>query len=452
LNLVVEVFHEIRNQKSPPVAGRKEPLMMKKLSKQLGKGKKKRVLGEVAVLRPEEYKGLEVDSKVEMIRALIPLGLMHANELLQQEVTRLAGEPYERVRGGKECVRYGSNRGSVPVGGQRIAIRVPRVRNQRTNQEVALRSLRALREQGGLDELLLRRVLYGISCRNYEAAAECVPGAIGLSSSTVSRQFIEATATKLREFQERDLSEIDLVAIWIDGKTFSEDTLVLALGLTMDGRKVPLGFVQTGTENEKVISSFLRELLDRGLNIDQGILVVVDGSKGLRAAVKKAFKDRAVVQRCQWHKRENVLQYLPKEEQDSMRRRLQRAYERPTYSEARAALEDILEELRERNLSAARSLEEGLEETLALHRLGVFPLLGRSLKTTNCLESLLSQVEARCWKVSCWKNSSQKHRWLAACLLDIEPRLWRIHGYQHLHLLRAALQEELGIKVVKSVA
>lgn len=145
-----------------------------------------------------------------------------------------------------------------------------------------------------------------------------------------------------------------------------------------------------------MITSFLKELLDRGLEIEQRIMAVVNGSKALRAAVKKAFKDRAVIQSAvsdQWHKRENMLQYLPKDEQDSMRRRLHRAYEKPTYTEAKAALEDILEELRERNLSAARSLEEALEESLTLHRLGVFPLLGRNLKWTNCLESLLSQLE-----------------------------------------------------------
>ena len=309
-----------------------------------------------------------------------------------------------------------------------------------------LESYQAFQGQSGeVDERLLRRVLYGLSCRNYEAAAEAVPGAIGLSASSVSRQFIKGTARQLREFQQRDLSGEDFVALWLDGKAFAEDLLVMALGLTLEGRKVPLGFVQAGTENAEVVTVFLRELLDRGLKIDAGLLVVIDGAKGLRAAVKRVLGKRATVQRCQWHKRENVVKYLPKGEQGAMRRRLQRAYEKPTYSEAKAALKEIVRELEQRNLSAARSLEEGLEETLTLHHLGLFAQLGASLKTTNCIESVLSQVESRCRKVSHWKNSSQKHRWLAASLLDIEPRLRRVRGYRHLPLLREALQKELGI-------
>jgi len=202
--------------------------------------------------------------------------------------------------------------------------------------------------------------------------------------------------------------------------------------------------VQASTENAEVLTAFLRELLDRGLNINRGLLVVIDGSKGLRAAVRRAFGKKALVHRCQWHKRENVVEHLSKSEQAWWRRRLQRAYERPTYGEAKAALKEIRRDLAERNLSAVKSLDEGFEETLTLHRLGVFPLVGISLKTTNSLESIFSQVESRTGRVCHWRNSSQKHRWLAAALLDIEPRLRRIRGYQHLPRLREALQRELG--------
>lgn len=419
---------------------------MSTVAQRRGKGKKHRVLGEVEVLSAEQYEGMGVDGRVEAIQALIPLGLMHVQEELQREVLCLAGGRHERQAGGKPLVRYGSNPGSVRLAGQRLAVRVPRVRDQRSDLEVPLETYQAFRQHpGSLDERLLRRVLLGLSCRNYEAAAEAFPGAIGLSASTVSRQFIKATAKQLRQFQERELSALDLVGLWLDGKTFAEDTMVIAVGLTLQGQKVPLGFVQAGTENAAVLSSFLRELLARGLKVEAGLLVMVDGGKGLQAAVKQVFRKRALVQRCQWHKRENVVKYLPKGEQGVMRRRLQRAYQKPTYREARAALETILEEFKQRNLSAARSLEEGLEETLTLHRLGLFAPLGGSLKTTNCLESIMSLVEARCGKVSHWKNSSQKHRWLAASLLDIEPRLRRVRGYRHLPLLRAALQKELGI-------
>ena len=164
--------------------------------------------------------------------------------------------------------------------------------------------------------------------------------------------------------------------------------------------------------------------------------------------MKRAFGDQAAVQRCQWHKRENVVSYLPKREQALFRKRLQHAYDRPTYQEARAALQALHQELDQRNLSAvsaAASLAEGLEETLTLHRLGVYGLIGRSLKTTNCLESVNSLIEERCGKVDAWKNSNQRHRWLATALLDIEPRLNRVRGFRHLPGLRQALIRELNI-------
>ncbi len=426
---------------------------MKKISKKAKKYKKGKVLGAVEILGAEQYEGLPLDGRVEAIQALIPLGLMFVAQELQREVEELAGARYTRERGGKEWVRYGSNPGSVRLAGQRVAVKVPRVRSLASQEEVSLKSYQAFKQEPGeVDERLLRKVLYGISCRNYESVAEAVPGAIGLSSSTVSRQFIEATGKHLKAFQERDLSKEDFVALWVDGKAFAEDTMIVVLGLTLAGRKVPIGFVQAGTENARVLEDLFRGLLDRGLNVEPGLLVIIDGSKGIRAAVRRVFGKKAMVQRCQWHKRENVVSYLPKGRQSNWRARLQKAYQKPTYREAKSALSKLLKELRTQNLNAAGSLEEGLEETLTLHRLGVFEKLGASLKTTNCIESVMSQVEARCSKVSYWKNSSQKHRWLAASLLDIEKRLRTIKGYKHLALLREALQKELKIKTMKQVA
>ena len=313
-----------------------------------------------------------------------------------------------------------------------------------------MRSYETLRGDREVDDLLLRRVLYGISCRNYEAAAEAIPGAIGLSSSTVSRGFIQASAAQLRAFQERDLSGEDVVAVFLDGKTFADATMVIALGVTLAGEKRFLGFVETDMENATVLTPFLRSLVERGLDLFQGVLVILDGGKGLRTAVRKAFRGRALVQRCQWHKRENVVSYLAKNEQAMWRQRLQRAYNRPDYAEALGALETLHGELDERNQSAADSLAEGLDETLTLHRLGVYGVLGRSLKTTNCLESVNALVEERCAKVDHWQSSSQRHRWLATALLDIEPRLRRIRGYRHLPTLRDALKRELKIETTTS--
>jgi len=405
--------------------------------------KRKRSFGEVRILSREEYEGMELDAKVEAIRGLIPLGLLHVQELLDREVLELAG-PRRAREDGAPGSRYGSNPGSVRLAGQRVPVRVPRVRSKRG--ELPLRSYQALHGSGEVDDGLLRRVLYGISCRNYETAAEAIPGALGLSSSSVSRAFVAASAAKLKEFQERDLSGDRFVALFLDGKTFADTTLVIALGVTSNGEKRFLGLVETDTENERVLTPFLRSLLDRGLDVSSGILVVIDGGKGLRAAVKKALKKRASVQRCMWHKRENVVSYLSKSEQKHWRRRLQRAYDRPTYEEAKVALSALHRELEEKNQSAAASLAEGMEETLTLHRLGVYAVLGQSFKTTNCLESANALIEERCSKVDSWKNSNQRQRWLATALLEIEPRLRRVRGWRHLPKLEAALARELKIE------
>jgi len=408
------------------------------------RGKKDRRMGAPEGLDWDEIQELDLDPRVELIRQLIPLGLAEVGRLLEEEVEELAGRRHARKIEAEGSYRHGHNPGSVRLGGQRHPVKVPRVRGPAG--EVRLASYERLHGGAGeVDEGLFRKVLLGISCRDYETAVEAVPGAIGLSKSTVSREFKKATAAQLKAFQERDLSQYDVVVLFLDGKTFAEDGMVIALGVTMKGEKVFLGFVQAETENTVVITSFLRGLKDRGLDLSDGALVVLDGAKGLRSGVLAVFKNQVLIQRCQWHKRENVIAHLPKAEQKSWRGRLQRAYQRPTYKEASKALKELRTELDEVNQSAVASLDEGFEETLTLHRLGVFPLVGRSLKTTNVLESVNAQAEQRCGRVDHWKNSSQKHRWLAAALFDIEPRLRRLLGYRHLPKLREAIQKELGI-------
>jgi len=385
----------------------------------------------------------DLDPRVAVIQALIPLGLQAVGDLLQDEVTRLAGPRYARTGGQPGLVRWSAQGGSVYLLDQKLPVPVPRVRDLPRNQEVPLQTYQQLRAPRGEDLGLYRKLLLGLSCRDYEACAEALPAAFGLSPSTVSRRFIRASARKLRAFPERRLEQYDIVALVLDGKTFAADAMVIALGITLQGEKLLLGFVQTGTENETVCAAFLRELGERGLQIGQGLLCVIDGSKGLRKAVQTAFGTQAVVQRCQWHKRENVVAYLPKSQQATWRRKLQQAYERPSYPEAKGALLRLRSELRLLNESAVKSLDEGFEETLTLHRLGVFGALGTSLKTTNCLESINALVERRTGKITSWRTSDQKHRWLAAALLDIEPRLRRIRGHRALPLLRRALQREI---------
>jgi putative transposase len=381
-----------------------------------------------------------VDTKVALIQALIPLGLLHVEASLHQELELLTGPRYTRAGGQPGLVRYGQQAGSVYLADQKVPIQVPRVRDRRQNQEVPLATYRRLQQPRGADEGVLRRILAGLSCRDYARCAEAVPEAFGLSASTVSRRYIKASARQLEALGARRLEGYDLVALFLDGKTFAADTMVIALGVTVSGEKVGLGFVQTGTENAAVCTAFLRSLVARGLRTEEGLLVVIDGGKGLHAAVETAFGTAAVIQRCTWHKRENVAAYLPKGEQAALRAQLQAAYGQPTYTTAHAALMRVYRALLQRNASAAASVLEGLEETLTLHRLGLAAELGASFKTTNCIESVNALVEQRTAKVDYWKNSDQQPRWLATALLDIEPRLRRVKGYRHLRALRRALQ------------
>jgi putative transposase len=387
-------------------------------------------------------KVLGVDARTELIQALIPLGLWHVKEVLEQEVRALAGERYKR-QGTAGYDRWGKQWGSVYLRDQKVPIPVPRVRNQGEGKEIRLRSYERLQEPWNGDEGVLKRILQGLSCRSYEACAEAVPEAFGLSGSTVSKRYIRASAKELKKLCERRLEGYDFVALILDGKIFGTDEMVIALGVTVQGRKVPLGFVQTGTENERVGREMLEGLLERGLKIEDGLFCVIDGSKGLRKALYDVLGSKVLVQRCQWHKRENVIGYLPKGMQGAMRRKLQEAYEELTYEKAKEKLLKIRRELQQINRSAVNSLDEGFEETLTLHRLGLFQELGKSFKTTNCIESLMALIAQKTDKVDYWRNSDQKHRWMAAALLDLEPRLRRVKRYKHLPKLRTALQRAI---------
>jgi putative transposase len=387
-------------------------------------------------------KAMDVNGRAELIQALIPLGLWHVKEVLEEEVRSLAGERYKR-QGVEGYDRWGKQWGSVYLRDQKVPIPVPRVRDRQGGKEIRLRSYERMQEPWNGDEGVLKRILHGLSCRNYERCAEAVPEVFGLSGSTVSKRYIRASARELKRLCERRLEGYDFVALLMDGKTFGTDEMVIALGVTVEGRKIPLGFVQTGAENERVGREMLEGLLERGLKVGDGLLCIIDGSKGLRRALYDVFGNKVLVQRCQWHKRENVIGYLPKGMQGSMRRRLQEAYEEPTYERAKEKLLQIRRELQQINRSAVNSLDEGFEETLTLHRLGLFPELGVSFKTTNCMESLMALIGQKTDKVDYWRNSDQKHRWLAAALLDLEPRLRKVKGYKYLPKLRAAIQRAI---------
>tara|TARA_Y100001001_G_scaffold157312_1_gene175319 strand:+ start:147 stop:1367 length:1221 start_codon:yes stop_codon:yes gene_type:complete len=398
-------------------------------------------IGKVA---PEAVGQVEdLDGRIEAIQWLIPLGLKAVTEELQRAVVELAGPRYERKGSDQPLRRWGSQPGSVYLGDQKLPVDVPRVRNVGSDTEVPLRAYQALQTPRQIDEGLLLRMLKGIATRNYEACADTVPEAFGLSRSSVSRRYVKGSARKLAEFQERSLEGYDLVALFLDGKSFADEEIIIALGVTLDGQKIPLGFVQAATENERVCRRFLSDLVERGLQYEAGLLVVIDGGKGL---YKSVLKGHACVQRCQYHKRQNVVSYLPKSEQARIRRKMEAAYGKPTYAAAKAALDALKPGLKLMNQSALSSLEKGFEETLTLHRLGLMPMLKDSFRTTNCIENVNSLLAQLTHNVRRWTNSSQRHRWVATALLDIEPRLRRVRGFHHLPMLRQAIQAELGIK------
>lgn len=388
----------------------------------------------------------EFDTKLELIQMLIPIALERVQEVLQEEVAELAGPRYVHNDSRRDHKRWGRQRGSVHLGDQKVPILVPRVRHHRQNREIPLVSYHRLQKPLAGNEQLFLRILHGLSCRKYKRTARLIPEAFGLSASSISRRFIHASAKKLHDLLHRRLDEYEFVALVLDGKTFRTAQMIVALGVTTTGQKIILGFIECASEHGRVCADFLNHLLERGLCCQRGLLVVIDGSKGLRKAIAEVFGAGAAVQRCQWHKRENVVAYLSKSQQALMRQKLQQAYEQPTYEQAKQSLGDIRRELAQINQSAAASLDEGLEETLTLHRLGLFKELGISLKTTNCLESINSQIQRLTRKVTTWRNSEQRQRWLASAVLEIEPELRKIKGYRYLPLLQQALLRHLNLK------
>ena len=413
---------------------------MSKVTRKRGQRKPEVRLSAQAVAAVED-----LDARVEMIQALIPMGLKAVEGELQRAVAELAGPRYRRGPEDRRYYRWGAERGSVYLADQKVPVRVPRVRDVHADREVRLGVYERLQEPRASDAPLLGRILRGLGCRNYRETAALVPEVFGLSASTVSRRFIRASAAKLQALMERDLSGQDVVALFLDGKSFGEDEMVIAVGVTLEGKKIVLGMVETASENTAVCREFLKSLVERGLQFGEGLLVVVDGAKGFHGAVRLVFGRAAVIQRCRWHKRENVLKYLPESRRPTVRRKLQAAYEQPTYEQAKAALRRVRSELALMNQSAAKSLDDGLEETLTLHRLGLAEELRLSFSTTNVIESIQAHIGRLTDHVDRYRTSEQKQRWVGTALLEIEPRLRRVRGMKHLPALRAALQREMGI-------
>jgi len=382
-----------------------------------------------------------LDVRVGLIQALIPLGLKQVGEVLQEEVERMAGE---KGKHGKENVRWGKQAGSIYLRDQKLPIDVPRVRNKAANREAVLETYRKLQEPQRGNEQIFLQLLNGISTRRYEESAAMAPEVFGLSASSMSRKFRRLSAGYLKQLMERRLDEYDFVALYIDGKAYAAEGLVIAMGVTVEGEKVILGMEQMNAENSKSVGQFIGKLIDRGMRYEEGLLAVVDGSRGIIKALKEKLSGYVLIQRCKQHKKENVVSYLPKGQQNLWRSRMERAYGMESYGLAARELVKMHRELAGTNPSAAASLREGMLETLTLHRMGLQNKL-YSLGSTNGIESVMSHLGQYTDKVDRWRNGRQIQEWAAAGLLRIEPRLRRLMGHRYLPELRACLQQRLNL-------
>lgn len=389
-----------------------------------------------------------IDIKLELLNNHLEIIRIVVNQILTDEVKQLCGVHYshQKPNNGRYS-RWGSNPGSVKIDDQKIKISVPRIYDNKNKSNKSLDSYEHLRQLKAVDDNLSKKILFGLSTHDYGKVVDNLIDSFGLSSSSVSQEFIRQTAEKLQKFESRRLEGHDFVALFIDGKYLAKEQMVIVLGVTSDGNKIPLGFIQTNTENSESISSLFSELIDRGLHYKNGLLFIIDGAKGLKKAVENIFGNYAIIQRCQWHKRENIISYLNKNDQQLYRTKINRAYNADSYKEAKQKLLDIKAELKMNNLTAARSLEEGMEETLTLHRLNLHDQFSVSFSTTNCIENLNSQLTKYIGKVKYWKNSTQRFRWVASALLEIEKRMRKVKNYKNIHIMKETILIEIKKKI-----
>jgi putative transposase len=398
---------------------------------------KREMLVEVPLPMVEVWE--EMQAEVEQLTGQAGLRIISA--ILENEVTRRVG-PSHQPGPESGAVRWGRQPGYVVFGGRKVGIERPRVRT-RKGQEVELDSYTRLQHDGRRQRAVREGIVAGLTSRNYRRAVQSVVEGYGIEKSSVSREFVAASAAQLQELCEKKLEGLDLVAILIDGIHLGKQVLVVALGIAISGRKHVLGLWQGATENTTVVQELLEDLVARGLNPDRRYLFVIDGAKALRAGIERVFGERAEVQRCQIHKRRNVKEHLPKSAQGDTDRRIRNAYAMTDYTAAKAELEKIFRQLERINPSAASSLEEGLEETLTVHRLGVGGLLRQTLASTNPIESCFSIVEKVARNVKRWRAGDHALRWTATGLLEAEKKFHKVKGYRQLESLQRKLNPSL---------
>ena len=406
---------------------------------------------QVAVLpaRVQEALGELVGVAKEGLLALsVGVGLGVMSELIEEEVTEVVG-PKGKHDPDRTAVRHGHEAGEVTLGGRRVPVERPRVRAADGASEVPLSVYEHFADRDPLTRLVLEQMLAGVSTRRFERTREPVgneieTGARSTSKPAVSREFVARTRENLDALMSRRLDDVRLAVMMIDGIELKGRTNVVALGITTDGVKIPLGLWEGSTENATVAAALLSDLVDRGLDPEQGIVFVIDGAKALRKAIRTVFGERAPVQRCVRHKERNVLDHLPERDRPAVKRRLRRAWADTDYGRALDQLESLAAELERSRPGAAASLREGMQETLTLTRLGISGNLKKTLESTNPCESMIECVRRSARNVKRWQSGDMCLRWTAAGMLEGERQFRRIIGYADLAQLVAAIERELA--------
>lgn len=396
--------------------------------------------------RVQEALGRLVGSAKEGLLALsVGVGLGVLAELLEEEVVEVVGAKGKHDPG-RAAVRHGHEAGEVTMGGRRVAVERPRVRSADGRAEVRLQTYEYFADRDPLTKAVLERILAGVSTRRYRRTQEPVgveveQAARSTSKSSVSRTFIERTRVSLAELMSRRLDDVRLAVMMIDGLELQGRTNVVALGITTEGVKIPLGLWEGSTENATVATALLSDLVERGLDPEQGMLFVIDGAKALRKAIRNVFGD-APVQRCLRHKERNVLDHLPERERPAVKQRLRRAWTLNDHARALDQLRRLAGELDRTHPGAAGSLREGMEETLTLNRLGVTGSLKRTLESTNPCESMIEIVRRTQRNVKRWSSGEMALRWTAAGMLEAERQFRKIIGYRDLATLVVAIERD----------
>ncbi len=386
-----------------------------------------------------------------LLALAVGAGLQVMQTLMDADVTALAG-PKGKHDQGRIAVRHGREHGSVSLGGRRVPVTRPRVRAADGTGELPIPSYELFTSTEILGKMAMEKMLAGLSTRRYPVGLEPVGAQItGKSSATsksaVSRRFVAMTETALAELLAADLSGLDLVALMIDGVHFAESCCIVALGIGIDGVKHPLALVEGSTENATLVTELLVDLRERSLDVTRPMLVGIDGSKALRKAVIDVL-DHPVIQRCQLHKVRNVKDHLPQRLRSSVGRRMTDAYHADSALEAEAALLALAKELDRTHPGAAASLREGLDQTLTVLRLGVPPTLARTLRSTNCIESMISVCREHAGNVKRWRDGQMALRWCAAGMVEAGKQFRRVNGHLHLPALRTALERHITENVV----